>query len=148
MSICTGRKEMAWLWMAVLRDGGRWIVLTADTVYQRAAFKCVFISPLPLSQYFLTFGALFDQCLWNWYSLPFPIVLLLLWQCNVYELLHCTHSHKPAAAIIWCLIHVIKPQRHLRALSQGYKRGGVAWSDKTESAHDFNCYLAMIEQMS
>lgn len=50
MSICTGRKEMMKQWMGSLRDGGRWIVVTADTVYQCVAFKvCVYLPAASIS---------------------------------------------------------------------------------------------------
>lgn len=144
MSICSGKKEMARPWMAALRDGGRWIVPTADTVYQRAAFKCVYLPAATQSVFSYIWCSVWPETDTLCHShCAFAFVII-----SVYELLHCTHSHEPAAAIIWCLIHVIKPQRHLRALSRGYKRGGVAWSDKVESAHDFNCCLTMIGQVS
>lgn len=104
--VMTCRFAVAGVWMAALRDTCRWLVPTADTVYQHAA-----LSNSSVFSYI-------QSSVWPEPVKPilvaFLIVLLLLWHCVAYELLPCTHSHAPAAGII-CLIHESKPQKSLRA---------------------------------
>lgn len=133
--------------MKVLRDGCRWSVQTADTVYQRVAFKCLVIAVLPLTSGFLLFGALFDQRRGKRYLLPSSLCVCFLLQCCVYELLPCTQCHEPAANII-CLIHVINSQRASRASKSGDKGGGLLWGDKNESAHYLICHKPIFRQVS
>lgn len=148
MSICPRRKDAARPWMAALRDGGRWIVPTADTVYQRAAFKCVFIFWLPLSPYFLTFGALFDQRWWNRYSLLSPLCACF---CDntafmTYGAAHTATKQLQPLFDVWYVRLSHKRARGLGATfsKEVWRRG----SDWAESALDFNCCFTMIGQVS
>lgn len=129
--------------MAALRDGSRWIVPTADTVYQRAAFKCAV-----RTQCVPTCGALFGHRLWKAILVAILIVRLLSRLCLcVYELLPSTQSHKAAADFI-CWIHVINSQRPLRALGSGHKGGRPLRRVQVELAHDFSCWEPIFRQVS
>lgn len=104
--VMTCRFAVAGVWMAALRDACRWIVPTADTVYQHAALSHSSVFPYIQSS---VWPAPVKTIL-----VAILIVLLLLCHCAAYELLPGTQSHAPAAGIT-CLIHASKPQKGLRA---------------------------------